>query len=471
MNSNQYLAEGKISTLMLKFSVPCIMSLLVSSLYNIVDQIFIGRGVGYLGNGATNVVFPITIIALAAALLIGDACAAYLSLCLGKEDFESAHKSVGTAVVLNVVVGVLLMLLFLAGQETILQVFGATENNIEYAREYFFIIALGIPFYVFTNGMNSVIRADGSPAFAMLSTLAGCVINLIFDPLLIFVFHWGMRGAAIATIAGQIVTAVLAAWYLFHTKSFKLKKSSFAPDAKLVGHYLPLGISSFLTQISIVVIMAVMNNTLVHYGAQSEYGADIPMTVVGIVMKVFQIVIALVIGIAAGSQPIVGYNYGAGHKHRVKEIYWTMFKAEVVVGVLSMAAFELFPRQIIGIFGSESELYNQFAVLAFRIYLCTIILCCVQKSTSVFLQALGCPVLSLSLSLLRDFVVSVPAILILGRIGGVESVLWSAPIADVISIVAAFFMMQHVMHHQLAEPKAEKEPAAGFSVMESEPAM
>lgn len=464
MKSTEYLAEEKIGTLMLKFSVPCIMSLMVSSLYNIVDQIFIGRGVGYLGNGATNVVFPVTIIALALALLIGDACAAFLSLSLGKGDVESAHKSVGNAVLLSVGVSILLVGLFLVGQETILQAFGATENNIEYAREYFFIIVLGIPFYVFTNAMNSIIRADGSPAFAMFSTLAGCIINVIFDPITIFVLHWGMRGAAIATVAGQAVTAVLAAGYLFHTKSFKLKKSSFTLSPKLMGAYLPLGISSFLTQISIVVIMSVMNNTLVHYGAQSEYGADIPMTVVGIVMKVFQIVIALVIGIAAGSQPIVGYNYGAGHKHRVKEIYSTMLKAELAVGILSMAAFELFPRQIIGIFGSESELYNQFAVLAFRIYLGTIVLCCVQKSTSVFLQALGCPVMSLSLSLLRDFIISVPAILILPLFGGVEAVLWSAPIADGVSIVVTAAMMCHVWKHQLKEAAPKQQEAVQIPV-------
>lgn len=464
MKSTEYLAEEKIGTLMLKFSVPCIMSLMVSSLYNIVDQIFIGRGVGYLGNGATNVVFPITIIALALALLIGDACAAFLSLSLGKGDVESAHKSVGNAVLLSVGVSVLLVALFLAGQETILQAFGATENNIAYAREYFFIIVLGIPFYVFTNAMNSIIRADGSPAFAMFSTLAGCIINVIFDPVTIFVLHWGMRGAAIATVAGQVVTAVLAAGYLFHTKSFKLKKSSFTLSPKLMGDYLPLGISSFLTQISIVVIMAVMNNTLVHYGAQSEYGADIPMTVVGIVMKVFQIVIALVIGIAAGSQPIVGYNYGAGHKHRVKEIYSTMLKAELAVGILSMAAFELFPRQITGIFGSESQLYNRFAVLAFRIYLGTIVLCCVQKSTSVFLQALGCPVMSLSLSLLRDFIISVPAILILPLFGGVEAVLWSAPIADAVSIVVTAAMMCYVWKHQLKEAAPRPQEAVQMPV-------
>ena len=214
MNATNYLAEEKISKLMLKFSVPCIMSLLVSSLYNIVDQIFIGRGVGYLGNGATNVVFPITVIALALALMIGDGCAAHLSLCLGRGKTEEAEKSAGTAITISVLAGVVMMVLFLAGTEKIISLFGATENNIEYAREYFHVIAIGIPFYVFTNAMNSIIRADGSPKFAMFSTLIGCIINCILDPIAIFVLHWGMFGAALATIIGQIVTALLAAWYM-----------------------------------------------------------------------------------------------------------------------------------------------------------------------------------------------------------------------------------------------------------------
>ena len=424
MNTNQYLATEKISKLMLKFSIPCIMSLLVSSLYNIVDQIFIGRGVGYLGNGATNVVFPITIIALAIALMIGDGCAAHLSLCLGRKDQEEASKSVGNAVVFTVLISLIMMGIFFAGRETILQAFGATENNVEYAREYFGFIAVGIP------------------AFAMISTLIGCALNMILDPVAIFVLHWGVAGAAIATITGQIVTAVLEAWYLFHTKSFKLRKSSFGLHLKELKGFLPLGISSFLTQLSIVVIMGVMNNTLVKYGAMSKYGADIPMTVVGIVMKVFQIVIAFVIGIAAGCQPIVGFNYGAGHYHRVKEIYLTMMKAELVVGIIAMVAMEGFPMQIIGIFGSESALYNEFAVLAFRTYMITIVFCCIQKATSVFLQALGRPVLSLSLSLLRDFVISVPAVLLLPRYLGVTGTLWSAPVADILSMIAVLLMMR-----------------------------
>lgn len=440
-NTNQYLAEAPIGRLMLKFSVPCILSLLVSSLYNIVDQIFIGRGVGYLGNGATNVVFPITVIALAIALMIGDGCAAFLSLCQGKKDNEGAQKSVGNAVALLIVSSVILLILFAVCRDGILSAFGATENNLSYAQDYFNVIVIGIPFFVFTNGMNSIIRADGSPKFAMISTLVGCVINIILDPVAIFVLKWGVTGAALATIAGQIVSAVLAVYYLFHTNTFKLKKSSFAPKARYLKKILPLGISSFLTQLSIVVIMGVMNSTLVKYGAMSEYGADIPMTVMGIVMKVFQIVIAVVVGIAAGSQPIVGFNYGAGHYDRVKKIYKTMITAEVTVGIIATLLFELFPVQIISLFGSENGLYNQFAILSFRIFLSTLTLCCVQKATSIFLQSLGKPVMSMSLSLLRDFILSVPLVLLLPLAYGVIGPLYSGPIADLVSFAVTAVMM------------------------------
>lgn len=445
--SNQYLAEAPIGKLMVRFSVPCILSLLVSSLYNIVDQIFIGQGVGYLGNGATNVVFPITIIALAVALMIGDGCAAFLSICQGQQDTEQAHRSVGNAIALLVISSLVLVGIFAAFRDAILVAFGATENNLPYALDYFHVIVIGIPFFLFTNGLNSVIRADGSPQFAMVSTLVGCIMNVILDPIAIFVLHWGVTGAAIATIAGQIVSAALGLWYLFHTKSFRLTRSSFRLQASLVRKILPLGISSLLTQLSIVVIMGVMNTTLVRYGALSEYGADIPMTVMGIVMKVFQIVIAFVVGIAAGCQPIVGFNYGAQNYHRVKAIYRTMLLAEAVVGILATLAFELFPVQIISLFGSESELYNQFAALSFRIFLSTILLCCIQKATSIFLQSLGRPVQSMLLSLLRDFILSVPLVLLLPRFfnPGVIGPLYSGPIADVVSLLVVIVLMIPVL--------------------------
>ncbi len=455
--ANQYLAEEPVGQLMLKFSIPCIMSLLVSALYNIVDQIFIGRGVGYLGNGATNVVFPVTIIALALALLVGDGCAAYLSICQGMKDGERAHRSVGSAVTVIVAAGLLLAALLAGFQEKLLWAFGATENNIGYAREYFRFIVAGIPFFMFGNAMNSVIRADGSPAFAMLSTLAGCAINVVLDPVAIFVLRWGMAGAALATVAGQVVTALLAVFYLSRTKSFRLKRSSFRPEGDLLRHTLPLGISSLLTQISIVVIMVVMNNVLVIYGAQSRYGADIPLTVVGIVMKVFQIVVSIVVGIAAGSQPIVGYNYGAGLHGRVRRIFTVMMAAEACVGLVSMICFECFPLQIIGIFGSENGLYNEFAVISFRIFLSTIALCCVQKACSIFLQSLGKPVLSMSLSLLRDFILSVPLALILPGFLGVTGALYSGPAADIVSFIAAVFCIRHVFK-ELRQEEAAGQP-------------
>ncbi len=441
--NNSILETMSVNSLIMKFSIPCILSLLVSSLYNIVDQIFIGRGVGYLGNGATNVVFPITVIALAIALMIGDGCAAFLSICQGKKEQQKANSSVGNAILLLLIASLLLVVFFICFRDSILYTFGATENIYDYAVTYFDVIVIGIPFYIFANGLNSVIRADGAPQFAMITTLIGCVMNIILDPIAIFVLHMGVYGAAIATILGQIVSAVCAIYYVFHAKTFQFTLSGMKLDFSTIRAFLPLGISSLITQLSIVVIMGVMNSTLVKWGAMSEYGAEIPMTVVGIVMKVFQIVIAFVVGIAAGCQPIIGYNFGAGNRERVQEIFRKILVLEIAIGILSTIAFEFFPLQIIGLFGSESALYNQFAVLSFRIFLSTIVLCCIQKSISIFLQAIGKPGKSMFLSLLREFLLSVPLIIVLPYCMhlGVEGPLFSAPIADCISTFTALWMM------------------------------
>lgn len=439
---NSYLANEKIGKLILKFSVPCTMSLLVASLYNIVDQIFIGRGIGYLGNGATNVVFPITIIALAFALLIGDGCAAFLSICQGQHDSEKANKSVGNALFIIVFIAIIYTIILMFNQGTILSLFGATENNYSYAVDYYKVVVVGIPFFMLTNGLNSIIRADGNPKFAMISTIIGALINVILDPIAIFVLNMGMEGAALATITGQIVSAALAIWYLRKPISFKLSLKEFKPSLSIIRRVLPLGISSFITQISIVVIIGVMNNMLVLYGMNSKYGADIPLTVVGIVMKVFQIVISFVVGVAAGAQPIIGYNYGAKNYRRVKELYKRIMLIEIVIGVISMIIFEVFPLQVISIFGSESGLYNEYAVLAFRIYLGTILLCCIQKSTSIFLQSIGKSLKSMGLSLLRDIVFIIPIVIFLAQSYGVVGILYSAPIADIISIFIVFVMMK-----------------------------
>jgi putative MATE family efflux protein len=452
--ANHALGEEKVGKLMLRFAIPCIMSLLVASLYNMVDQVFIGRGVGYLGNGATNVVFPITIISLAIALMIGDGCAAFLSICQGRGDQENAHRSVGNAVGLVTLISLIMTVLFWVLKEKILWAFGATENNIAYAQEYFRFLIVGIPFYTVGTAISSIVRADGNPKFAMLSTLAGCIVNIILDPIAIFVLHWGMMGAAVATVAGQIVTALLGGWYLAHAKSFRLSRKSFRFRASILGSVLPMGISSFLTQLSIVIIMAVMNNTMVHYGALSKFGPDIPMTVVGIVMKVFQLVVAFVVGIAAGSQPIIGYNYGSGNMARVRAVLSRMLAAECVVGLVSLILFQVFPLQIISIFGSGDELYQEFAVLAFRIYLGGILLCCVQKSASIFLQSLGKPVMAMILSLLRDFVLIVPLTLLLPVRFGVVGALYAAPVSDVLAFVVTVLIMRHTMRHTLKDAPA-----------------
>lgn len=276
---NDFYLKEPVGKLILKFAVPSITALLVSSLYNIVDQIFIGNGVGYLGNAATNVVYPITIIAQAIALLIGDGCAAYLSICQGRKDSKNAQKNVGNALTLMIISAAAVFLFFFLTRNSILWLFGATENNIGYTKDYFAYILLGMPFFMLGGALPCIIRADGSPRFAMAATLAGCVINVILDPIAIFVLDMGVKGAAIATALGQIVSAVMCIWYLFHARSFRLTKSDLVLKASVLKKMLPLGISSFLTQISIMVNMTVMNNVLVKYGAMSRYGADIPLSV------------------------------------------------------------------------------------------------------------------------------------------------------------------------------------------------
>jgi Na+-driven multidrug efflux pump len=443
-NSQNLFETTSLNKLMMKFSIPCILSLLIASLYNMVDQVFIGRGVGYLGNGATTVVYPVTVIALAIALWIGDGCAAHLSICNGKKEQDEANKSVANAIVSVLFFSVIMLVLCFTFEQQILQLFGATENNYAYAKEYFDIILMGIPFYMFGSTMNSIIRADGSPQFALMSTLLGCIMNVILDPIAIFVLHWGMKGAAIATIAGQIATAILTFVYLFHSKSVKLNKNSFRPNGRTLKMIGSLGVSSFLTQISIVVIMAVMNNALVSYGAESKYGADIPLTVVGIVMKMFAIAIAFIVGVAAGCQPIVGYNQGAGKLDRVKEIYKKMMIIEFIIGLVATLCFELFPIQLINLFGSDNgALYNEFAVLAFRIYLSSMVICSIQKASSIFLQSIGKPLPAMILSLARDFVLLAPLCVILPIRFGVVGPLYSAPIADVICLVITVIVVAY----------------------------
>lgn len=421
---NQFLGEAPVGKLMKKYAVPCIISLLVGALYNIVDQIFIANAVylGSYGNAANTVVFPLTVIALSIAVMIGDGCCAFVSLSLGRNKPGDAKKSVGNAVVLTIISGLVLCALYLIFSNGILTMFGGTVNTetFRHSKEYFFWISLGIPFYMFGQALNPIIRADGDPRFAMVSTLAGAVVNIILDPIFIFACKWGMMGAALATILGQIVTALLAVRYILRMKSIKPSGADFRIDWSIVRQSLLLGMTSFLSQISLVAAMAAINNIILKYGAMDpifgqERYAQIPMAVVGIVMKFFQIVISIVVGMAAGCIPVVGYNMGAGLKSRVSELFTKLLKAEATVGLIALFIVEFLPRQLIGIFGAanESVYYTDFALKAFRIYLCMIVFACINKACFIFLQAMGKAAASTALSVIREVIFGVGFALLL----------------------------------------------------------
>ena len=455
--SNAFLETEKIGKLMRKYSIPCIISLVVAALYNIVDQIFIANAdyLGSYGNAANTVVFPLTVVALSIAVMIGDGCCAFVSISLGANNKDDAHRSIGNAILLCLISSVVLTALYLILMEPILTLFGGKVNAETYAcaREYFFYISLGLPFYMFGQAMNPIIRSDGSPKFAMLSTVAGAVTNIILDPIFIFPLGWGMMGAAVATVIGQILTAVLAIWYLFHMKAVKLGKSSFGLWPRLMKRFLVLGITSFLSQISLVISMAAVQNMCTKYGAMDEiFGrpeyAQIPLAVLGIVMKFFQIAISIAVGLAAGCIPVVGYNIGAGRKDRAKTLFSYLLAAEAIVGVVATLIVELFPRQLIGIFGAgnESAYYTSFAIKCFRVYLCMMILAMVNKGTFIYLQALGKALLSTTISMTREIILGVALPIILPVFFGLDGLLYSFPTADILTFLIAFVIIRHTYH-------------------------
>ena len=450
--SNQFLGTERITTLMKRYAIPCIISLLVGALYNIVDQIFIANAsyLGSYGNAANTVVFPLTVVALAIAVMIGDGCCAFVSICLGRKEIHTARQSVGNAVIMILASSLVLTAIYLIFSVAIIAMFGGTvnEETFHHSSEYFFYISLGIPFYMFGQAMNPVIRADGNPKFAMISTLAGALINIILDPIFIFVFRWGMMGAAVATVIGQVVTAALSVWYLFHMHIIKPQKGDYRLNAHVCTRTLTLGITSFLSQISLVAAMAAINNMIRKYGALDEiFGqvqyAQIPMAVVGIVMKFFQIVISIVVGMAAGCIPIVGFNMGAGKKPRVRELFTKLLIAEAAVGAVAFILVEVFPHQLIALFGAanESSFYTDFAVKAFRTYLCMIILACVNKACFIFLQAMGKACESTLLSMIREVVFGVGFALLLPMFFGLDGVLYSMPVSDILTFFIAVFLI------------------------------
>ena len=473
-NEENILGKEKIGKLIRKFSIPCIISLLVNSLYNIVDQIFIGWGVGYLGNGATNVVFPLTMICLAFSLMFGDGASAYLSLKLGEKKKEEAGKGVANGIAMSVIIALIMCVITLGFLPQLLKVFGCTDNLREYALKYGYIIAIGLPFMMIGTTLNSIIRADGNPKYAMTSMVLGAILNTILDPIFIFVFKMGVEGAAIATVISQILTFIINICYIKKFKSVTLNKESFKIKASVARKVAMLGISSFITQMSIVVVMAFENNLLGKYGGQSKFGSEIPITVLGIVMKISQILNSIIIGIAAGAQPIIGYNYGAGKYDRVKRTLKTVLGLSVIISTIAFILFQTIPDKLISIFGSGDANYMEFACIAFRTYLMLVICNGIQIPSGIFFQAIGKSVKSAVLSLSRQILFLIPAMVTFGKLWGIDGILYAGPFADGLAFLIALTLLilevKHLRNNEnketvTVEEKSEVENQNGRNIV------
>lgn len=436
------LGSGRIGKLLAKFAIPGIISMTVSALYNIVDQIFIGRGVGYLGNGATNVILPLTILIIAISLLLGDGSAAYLSLKLGEKDIKDASKGIGSAFTALMIISVSIMAAILIFIEPVAKVLGATDTIMPYALGYGRIIVIGMPFVAIDVAMASVIRADGSPNYSMTGLLMGCITNIILDPIFIFIFKWGVEGAAFATIIGQILNAVYYLLYFKKLKNVALEKDSFKISGKVLGRVAELGISSFITQISVVAVIVISNNLLVKYGAESVYGPEIPLATIGVTMKVNQIMMAIITGLSGGAQPIFGYNYGSGQVDRVKKTFKLTVTIAFLVLLTGFLIFQITPMSVVSIFGSESELYNEFAVMCLKIFLLLMPLNAFQMVSCVFYQAIGKPLRASVLSLSRQVFFLIPAMILLPIALGVVGVLWAGVVADAAAFIVTLIMLK-----------------------------
>ena len=435
------LGTEKVQKLLIKFSIPAIISMLVSSLYNIVDQLFIGNGVGYLGNGATTVVFPLVMLCSAVSLMLGDGAASFLSLKLGENKKEEAANGIFSALITSTVASLIILILVNIFLKQIVLLFGCTSDIMPYAMKYGRWIAFGLPFSIISTVLNSVIRADGSPKYSMISMVSGAIINCILDPIFIFVFKMGVVGAAIATVIAQVLSFLLNFLYIFRFKSIEIgfKKNKY--NLAVVGKICMLGISSLITSLSIVAIMAVENNTLGALGAASKYGANIPMIALGIVMKINQILNSIIIGLAAGAQPIIGFNYGAGKYDRVKSTFKYVLIFSLVISTTALILFQTIPEVLISAFGKGDSLYIEFACMAFRTYLLLTILNGIQIPTSIFFQAIGKSKKSAILSLSRQIIILIPAMIIFGKVFGINGVLYAGPFADLIAFIISIILL------------------------------
>lgn len=467
METSNYLGTEKIGKLLAKFCIPCIASLIISCLYNIVDQIFVGNGVGYLGNAATGVIFPITVVGWGMSLFFGDGAAAYLSVSLGKNETKAIHRGIGNSILFSFLSGVVIILISYLWGDGLLRLIGATDATVALAHDYGFIIYIMMPLAMTQNTLASIIRADGSPGYAMGAMIVGAVINIIGDPVAIFVLDMGIKGAAYATILGQFVSFLICAFYLLKSKTFRLQANSFRVNFKQLRQIMALGTSSLLTQLSIVVITVVNNILLVKYGAASAYGADIPLAAFVVIMKLFQIVLNIAIGIAAGAQPIVGYNYGARNFERVRELLKAVIKWMAAVGFICMFLFEVFPGAFIRLFGSDGDLYMEFAVRCLRIYLVLIPFTCVQKVCAIFLQSIGHAQTAAPLAILRDLLLIVFSVIV-PVFFGVTGIFWAAPIADVLAMLITAVVMFRLWR-ELQGESASAAPQAEGHIQPSSP--
>ncbi|MGI5893358.1 MAG: MATE family efflux transporter [Candidatus Merdivicinus sp.] len=446
MTANKHsLGEEKISKLLVTYAIPSIISMLVSSLYNIVDQLFIGQGIGMLGNAATNVAFPLTTLCTATALLLGVGGASNFNLRMGAGQKEDAAKFAGNSVTLLISAGVLICIVVQIFLRPLMILFGATPDVLPYALSYTRITAIGFPFLILSSGGSALIRADGSPRYSMLCMLSGAIVNTILDPLFIFGFRMGIASAAWATVIGQILSGSMVLGYLLHFKTVPLLRQHFMPSLQRAARIAALGASKFCNQIAMMVVQIVMNNTMTYYGALSIYGSEIPLACSGIISKVNMIFFSMVIGIAQGFQPIVGFNFGAKKYARVREAYRLAVTSAAIISIFSFLAFQLFPRQIISLFGSGSEEYFRFAERYFRIFLFFTFLNCIQPMTADFFSSIGKAYKGILIALTRQFLFLLPLIVILPIFFGIDGVMFAGPIADLAAAILAFILIQKEM--------------------------
>lgn len=445
MNQTLNLGTDKISKLLLAFSVPSVISWVLNALYNMVDQIFIGNGVGYLGNGATNVIFPLTQLAIAIGLMIGDGTASYVNLKLGIKEQKNAEKGMAGGLLALLTASITLSVVLSIFLEPLCHVFGATEAILPYAMDYGRIIVAGTCVNVFSWGAMSMVRADGSPRIAMISMLAGFVINMIGDPLTIFVLHWGVIGAAIATVTGQLVSSLICVWYFIRkNQSVQLKKSSFSGCRTYIPRLCKMGTSSLVTQLAVVCVLFFQNNLLVKYGAMSKYGAEIPLTALGVTMKVFTLLLNAITGLSSGAQPIISYNYGSQKYRRVKTVLKMLLVIAFTIMLVATIWFQLAPMSIIQIFGSSDALYNEFSVKCLKIFLLLITLDSFQMVGSSYLQSVGKAGAAAALVMFRQIIVQIPAMLIFGKIFGIDGILYAGPVSSLlVGIMAIVFLMRN----------------------------